>query len=62
MKHAKLLLAIIATFTLVVSACVPGPNQGQRGPRLSAKDLFTNADLNGDNMLTIDEFESSLPQ
>ena len=33
-----------------------------RGPKLSANELFTNADVNGDNALSKEEFESSLPK
>lgn len=62
MKHAKLLMGIIVLCTiLVISACAPwfhgDPHRALRGPKLSAHELFSNAD----NMLSKEEFENSLP-
>jgi hypothetical protein len=63
MKNSRLLMVTMSLFaTLALYACAPGPHGGPGGMKLSANELFTNADLNGDNMLSKEEFENSLPQ
>lgn len=67
MKHAKLLISAIVLFaTLAIYACAPFPHGGPRdggrpGAKLSADELFIKADVNGDNFLSKEEFENTLP-
>ncbi len=64
MKHAKLLISATVLFaTLAIYACAPMPHGGlgHPGARLSADELFIKADVNGDNMLSKEEFANSLP-
>ena len=62
MKHQIINLGMIALATLLLSACVGGPKGRPHGPRLSADELFQKADVNGDKILTFEEFKTSLPE
>jgi len=62
MKNKIINLALIVMSTLLLSACVGGPKGGHHGPKLSADEIFQQADLNGDNILTFEEFKASLPE
>lgn len=67
MKQSKLLVASFTLFaTLALYACAPlgmgGPKGGPGGMRVSAHELFTSADVNGDNVLSKQEFINSLPE
>ena len=66
MKSTKPLMLAMTIFTILsLSACAPmfrGGHGGPKGMKLSADQLFTNADVNGDNLLSKDEFENSLPE
>lgn len=66
MKLSKLLIGIIVVgISLTIYAGTPwfygSPHRTPHGPKLSAHELFTNADVNGDNMLSKEEFENSPP-
>lgn len=74
MKKSKLLaLTVVHLTVLILFACTPpgqqGPGKsggmGPGGPdemRMSASEIFEKADTNGDNVLSMEEFENSLPK
>jgi len=62
MKYRTINLGIIAISALLICACAPRPNGGPRGPKISPEALFKKADINGDKILTFEEFKASLPE